>query len=121
MQPAEITWEAKVSTDAPRNLDYVSMNEVDEFITNTNAYAQGEMSADEYRAYRLTRGVYGQRQDDVYMMRIKMPGGMVGPNQARVLGELCDESVNGYGSITTRSNFQIHFVPMATVPDWKVV
>jgi sulfite reductase (ferredoxin) len=108
-----------MTTNAPLDLNYVAMDEVDEFIASTNAYASGEMDADTYRAYRLTRGVYGQRQDDVYMMRIKMPGGMVGPNQARVLAELCDESVNGYGSITTRSNFQIHFVPMATVPKWK--
>lgn len=108
-----------MTTTPSHTLDYVQMDEVDDFVNHTNAYANGEMSADDYRAYRLTRGVYGQRQDDVYMMRIKLPGGMVGPNQARTLAELCDESVNGYGSVTTRSNFQIHFVPMQTVPVWK--
>ncbi len=111
------------TTTAPTiNADEIAFaqdGEVDEFIARTEAYVRGEMSADEYRGYRLTRGVYGQRQDDVYMMRIKMPGGLVGPKQAAVLAELCDESENGWGSITTRSNFQIHFVPMATVPDWK--
>ena len=101
------------------DLNFVNTDEVDEFIRCTEAYVNGEMSPDEYRGYRLTRGVYGQRQDDVYMMRIKLPGGIVTAEQARVLAELCDESEKGWGSITTRTNLQIHFVQMQTVPLWK--
>ena len=101
------------------DLDYARSDEVEEFIRTTEAYARGEMPADAYRAYRLTRGVYGQRQDDVYMMRIKLPGGIVSADQARLLAEICDEAKLGYGNITTRTNLQVHFVEMDTVPQWK--
>ncbi|MCO4761924.1 MAG: nitrite/sulfite reductase [Myxococcales bacterium] len=101
------------------DLNYVATDEVDEFIARTDAYNRGEMTADVYRAYRLTRGVYGQRQDGVHMMRVKIPGGLLAPDQARRLAELLDESELGFGNITTRSNVQIHHVAPETVPLWK--
>ncbi len=101
------------------NLDWVMMDEVEDFISRTDAYARGELDADAYRGYRLTRGVYGQRQDDIYMMRVKMPGGIVTPTFARTLAELCDESPRGYGNITTRTNLQIHNIEMERIPGWK--
>ncbi len=101
------------------NLDWVMMDEVEDFISRTEAYAKGELDPDAYRGYRLTRGVYGQRQDDIYMMRVKMPGGIVTPRFARTLAELCDEAPRGYGNITTRTNLQIHNIEMERVPAWK--
>lgn len=100
-------------------LNWVAMDEVADFVERTEAYARGELDADAYRGYRLTRGVYGQRQDDVYMLRVKLPGGVVTPGFARVLGELCDESVRGYGNISTRTNLQVHNFEMDQVPAWK--
>ena len=38
--------------------------------------------------YRLVRGVYGQRQPDVQMMRIKIPGGAMTADQMDAFGEL---------------------------------
>lgn len=101
------------------DLHYARADEVDEFITKTDAYQRGEMGADEYRAYRLTRGVYGQRQDDVHMLRIKIPGGILSPDQARLLAEICDEVPNGFGNITTRENLQVHHIPLDEVPAYK--
>ena len=100
-------------------LNWVAMDEVADFVERTEAYASGELDADSYRGYRLTRGVYGQRQDDVYMLRVKLPGGMVTPGFARVLGELCDESVRGFGNISTRTNLQVHNFEMDQIPEWK--
>jgi len=101
------------------DLNYVATDEVADFIARTEAYESGEMSSDDYRAYRLTRGVYGQRQDGVNMMRVKIPGGLLAPAQARRLAELLDGSKLGFGNITTRSNVQIHHVAPTTVPGWK--
>jgi sulfite reductase beta subunit-like hemoprotein len=92
-----------INSDAGAGLDtdWVQMDEVEEFIRKTEAYQNGELDADSYRGYRLTRGVYGQRQDDVYMMRIKLPGGIVSTDQARLLGSVLDEAPLRFGNITT--------------------
>ena len=103
----------------PLDLNYVAADEVAEFVARTEAYERGDLDADSYRAYRLTRGVYGQRQDGVYMMRVKIPGGLLSPDQARRMAELLDEAKLGFGNITTRSNIQIHHVEPETVPLWK--
>ncbi|MEY3012004.1 MAG: hypothetical protein RIT45_739 [Pseudomonadota bacterium] len=113
------TTTVRTTTRDGLDLNWVQRDEVDEFVAKTEAYVRGELDADSYRAYRLTRGVYGQRQDDVYMMRIKIPGGILAVDQARLLAELLDEAPLGFGNITTRTNIQIHHIPLETVPVWK--
>lgn len=110
---------AAPSAAATLDLNWVVKDEVEEFVARTDAYVRGELDPDAYRAYRLTRGVYGQRQEDVYMMRVKIPGGIVSADQARLLAELLDEAPLGFGNITTRTNIQIHHIPLETVPLWK--
>ncbi len=96
---------------------YANLADVDEFIQRTEDYAAGLLGADEYRAYRLTRGVYGQRQDDVFMLRIKMPGGIVLPDQLRRIAEVIDVAPEGLAHVTTRENIQIHYFPLDQVAD----
>jgi len=95
--------------------DYSRLSDVDEFVARTEDYAAGRLAADQYRAYRLTRGVYGQRQDDVFMMRIKMPGGIVLPRQLRAVADVIDAAPERVGHITTRENIQIHHFPIGEV------
>ena len=99
------------------NNRYANLADVDEFILRTEDYAAGRLAADEYRAYRLTRGVYGQRQDDVFMLRVKMPGGIVLPDQLRRVAEVIDVAPEGVGHVTTRENIQIHYFPLDQVAD----
>lgn len=94
---------------------YANLSDVDEFVARTQDYAAGLLQADEYRAYRLTRGVYGQRQDNVFMLRIKMPGGIVLPDQLRKVAEVVDLAPERVGHITTRENIQIHHFPLDQV------
>ncbi len=96
---------------------YANLADVDEFILRTQDYAAGLLPADEYRAYRLTRGVYGQRQDDVFMLRIKMPGGIVLPDQLRRVADVIDVAPEGLAHVTTRENIQIHYFPLDQVAD----
>ncbi len=98
--------------------DYSQLSDVDEFIARTQDYAAGKLAADAYRAYRLTRGVYGQRQDDVFMLRIKMPGGIIMPRQLRTVAEIVDLAADRLGHITTRENIQIHHFPLPEVAGW---
>ncbi len=45
-------------------------------------YERGEMTADQWRAYRLVRGTYGQRQaEDAQMLRVKIPQGLLTAGQ----------------------------------------
>jgi sulfite reductase beta subunit-like hemoprotein len=95
--------------------DYSQLSDVDEFVSRTEDYAAGRLAPDAYRAYRLTRGVYGQRQPDVYMLRVKMPGGIVLPKQLRAIAEVVEQSPSRLGHITTRENIQIHSFPLPDV------
>jgi len=97
---------------------YAKLSDIDEFIARTQDYSDGKLTSDEYRAYRLTRGVYGQRQDGVFMMRVKLPGGIVSAEQLRVLADLTAHTPEGLGHITTRENMQFHHMPPEQVPGW---
>lgn len=98
-------------------LPYVP-EEADDFETEATRYLNGEWPSEEqFVMYRLVRGVYGQRQPDVQMMRIKVPGGALTADQMDALGE----AVSRYaplekGHVTTRENVQVHFVKLADTP-----
>src|SRR3989442_12264682 len=64
----------------------------------------------------MTRGIYGQRQDDVQMIRVKIPQGILSGDQLRRLGRVAREQSRGFGHVTTRQHVQFHFVKMADVP-----
>ena len=98
--------------------DYSRLSDVDEFVARTEDYAAGRLLPDVYRAYRLTRGVYGQRQPDVFMLRVKMPGGIVLPHQLRAIAEVVEQSPSRLGHITTRENIQLHSFPLDQVDHW---
>ncbi|MBL8720755.1 MAG: nitrite/sulfite reductase [Myxococcales bacterium] len=87
--------------------------DIDEFVTKLEAFERGEIGPDAFRAFRLTRGVYGQRQTDVQMIRVKAPGGLLGRAQLDALADVADQQSRGFGHVTTRQNVQLHFVKMS--------
>ena len=87
--------------------------DIDEFVTKLEAFERGEIGPDAFRAFRLTRGVYGQRQTDVQMIRVKAPGGLLGRPQLDALADVADQQSRGFGHVTTRQNVQLHFVKMS--------
>src|SRR6185503_12600796 len=87
--------------------------DIDEFIQTVERFEKGEMTPDEFRAYRLVRGVYGQRQDDVQMLRVKIPGGVITPEQMYALADVAFEAPRKLGHVTTRQNLQFHFIKLA--------
>ena len=59
-------------------LSFANEAEIDEFVATLERYERGELSADGWRAYRLVRGTYGQRQaEDAQMLRVKIPQGVL--------------------------------------------
>ncbi len=76
-----------------------------------------EIDEEKFRSLRLARGVYGQRQQGVQMIRIKLPYGKVRSNQLRRISEVSDEYSRGRLHITTRQDIQIHHVDLNRTPE----
>ncbi len=96
----------------------VVRSEIDRFAERSQAYKAGQVPDEEFKPYRLTHGIYGQRQPDVQMVRIKIPGGRMSAAQARTLSEATrDYSPRGLAHLTTRQAVQIHFVELGRVPE----
>lgn len=99
----------------PGRLGFARRADVDLFVERLEAFERGELSADDWRSFRLLNGVYGQRQDGLMMIRAKLPGGIVTPAQLEALADVAERFGGGKGHITTRQNVQYHFVPQADV------
>ena len=89
--------------------------DVDQFVERLAAFEAGALSADDWRAFRVLNGVYGQRQDGLNMIRAKLPGGIVTPAQLTALADVAERHAGGRCHVTTRQNVQFHFVPTADV------
>jgi ferredoxin-nitrite reductase len=76
-------------------------------------------------------GIYPQKQGgDAFMIRIKVPGGVLNPEQAKVIGRIAADFANGpvanphFGNnfldLTTRQDVQMHWIKMGDVPEiWR--
>jgi sulfite reductase beta subunit-like hemoprotein len=94
-------------------IDFASEHDIDEFVDMLGKYERGDIAPEDWRRFRLLRGTYGQRQDNVQMMRIKIPQGIVTSSQMRALAGVASRYSRGFCHVTTRQNIQFHFVPLA--------
>ena len=79
-------------------------------------FVAGQLENTEFTPFRLKQGVYGQRQADVQMIRIKIPGGIISTEAMDALGVFTEKFAPlGKGHITTRENFQFHHVPLLSL------
>jgi sulfite reductase beta subunit-like hemoprotein len=97
-------------------LSFASAADIDEFVTTLERYERGELTPDQWRAFRLVRGTYGQRQvADAQMLRVKIPQGVLSSDQLNALADVGERYSRGFGHITTRQNVQFHFVKLHDV------
>lgn len=80
------------------------------------SFREGKMNEEKFRSLRLARGVYGQRQPGVQMVRIKLPYGKMTLAQWKRIAAVSDEYSNGNLHLTTRQDIQIHFVSLDRTP-----
>src|SRR3954452_4191345 len=94
-------------------LSFADAADIDEFVATLERYERGEMTPDQWRAFRLVRGTYGQRQaEDAQMLRVKIPQGVLSAEQLEALADVGERYSRGFGHITTRQNVQFHFVKL---------
>jgi sulfite reductase beta subunit-like hemoprotein len=87
--------------------------EFDDFKTEATKFLAGETPEDEFIKFRLKQGVYGQRQPNVQMVRVKLPFGGITPEQMEKFADVIEKYAPlNKGHITTRQNIQLHHVPL---------
>ncbi|MFG6686600.1 HEPN domain-containing protein [Mariniflexile sp. HNIBRBA6329] len=91
--------------------------EILELSKKIELFNTGKIDEEKFRSLRLARGIYGQRQEGVQMIRIKLPYGKVKSNQLRRISDVSDEYSRGRLHITTRQDIQIHYVDLNRTPE----
>ncbi|MGE5058551.1 MAG: nitrite/sulfite reductase, partial [Betaproteobacteria bacterium] len=140
MEPDRITWKEKLGGRIPAELG----REIDIFEQQMQLRKQGKIDEKVFAETRLRRGIYGQRYDNGQrhdgirvqklktptelikgpdtlwdapgMMRIKIPFGGVTPEQLETLADLSEEYADGVTHVTTRQDFQLHYVHIDDTP-----
>jgi sulfite reductase (ferredoxin) len=80
-------------------------------------FREGKLNEEKFRSLRLTRGVYGQRQPGVQMVRIKLPFGKLTVKQLLRISDISDEYASSNLHLTTRQDIQIHYVSLDRTPE----
>jgi sulfite reductase (ferredoxin) len=103
----------EILQNVPGHVIPILRREYDDFKTEAGKFLTGETAEDDFIKFRLKQGVYGQRQPDVQMIRVKLPFGGVTPEQMEAFADVVEKYVPlNKGHITTRQNIQMHHVPL---------
>jgi sulfite reductase beta subunit-like hemoprotein len=103
----------EIIENVPGHVIPILEREFDDFDNEAEKFLEGQTEETEFIGFRLKQGVYGQRQADVQMCRIKLPMGGVTPEQMEMFGDVVEEYAPlNKGHITTRQNIQIHHIPL---------
>jgi sulfite reductase beta subunit-like hemoprotein len=102
--------------DVPGHVIPILRREFDDFETESTRFLGGGVEEADFVKFRLKQGVYGQRQPDVQMIRVKLPFGGVTPDQLDAFAEVIEKYVPlRKGHLTTRQNIQMHHIPLPDV------
>ena len=100
----------------------VRPEEIADFELHVKRFRAGEWDETEFQAFRLKQGIYGQRQADAQMVRVKVPFGGLTADQMDALGVAAERLVPlKKGHVTTRENFQFHHVKIDDTPEFMRV
>ena len=141
MKSSNTLWKEKLAGQLPESL----AREIDAFETDIALRKQGKLDERLFAETRLRRGAYGQRYDNGQrsdgqkvqqlnfpsgtltkgpntmwdapgMQRIKIPAGGLNAAQLEVMAELAEEYSDGIAHVTTRQDFQLHYVHIDDAP-----
>ena len=75
-------------------------------------FKAGDIPAARFQAFRVPQGVYEQRENGTYMLRVRLPAGMMLPEQMRAMAEVARRHGNGQLHLTSRQDIQLHRVEL---------
>ena len=101
-----------MSVNISKSVSQAAAKDIRELEQKIAGFNNDTIPEDRFKAYRLTRGVYGQRQFGVHMFRTKLPYGRINAQQLRRMGELSNQYATGNLHLTTRQNIQLHYVKL---------
>ncbi len=90
--------------------------DIDVYEREVARFLAGDMPAAVFKAKRVPRGVYEQRKDGTFMVRVRVAGGVLNAAQARELAALSHEFGHGALHVTTRQDMQLHDVAIGNTP-----
>ena len=103
----------EVYENVPGDIIPILAREFDDFDVEAEKFLGGDLTEEQFIGFRLKQGVYGQRQADVQMIRVKLPFGGVTPEQMEAFADVVERYAPlNKGHITTRQNIQIHHIPL---------
>jgi sulfite reductase beta subunit-like hemoprotein len=112
-RPGSLANPEVVSEHVPGHVIPILEREFDDFDTEARRFLDAEIPEDEFIGFRLKQGVYGQRQAERQMIRVKLPMGGINPEQVEAFADVIEKYVPlNKGHITTRQNIQMHHVPL---------
>jgi sulfite reductase (ferredoxin) len=140
MKASHAIWKERLKGKLPEPIG----SEIDQFETEIDLRKQGKLDEKVFAETRLRRGAYGQRYDNGQrydgtasrklpfadkptkgpntmwdapgMLRIKIPFGGLNPRQLETMAELAEEYSDGIAHVTTRQDFQLHFIHIENGP-----
>jgi sulfite reductase (ferredoxin) len=141
MKSSNSLWKEKLEGKMPEDL----AREIDIFETEITLRKQGKLEERLFAETRLRRGAYGQRYDNGQrndgqkiqklnfpsgdltkgpntmwdapgMQRIKIPAGGLNGSQLETMAELAEEYSDGIAHVTTRQDFQLHYIHIDDTP-----
>ena len=97
----------EILENVPGHVIPILEREFDDFDTRAAKFQRGELAEDEFVGFRLKQGVYGQRQPDVQMIRVKLPFGGVNPEQMEAFADLAEQYAPMHKGHVTTPNAKI--------------
>jgi sulfite reductase beta subunit-like hemoprotein len=102
---------------APLRSAWTDEEEIDTFDEFVRDFWNGKLSPDDFRKFRLQNGIYGQKQEGVQMVRVKIPWGGLVAEQIDILADIAAATPRELAHVTTRQNVQYHFVTLDRVTE----
>jgi len=108
----------EVLENVPGHVIPILQREFDDFETESTRFLKGDFEETEFIKFRLRQGVYGQRQPDVQMIRVKLPMGGITADQMDAFAEVIERHAPlRKGHVTTRQNIQMHHIPLTEMTE----
>jgi len=105
-----------MAVEVKENIRKEAKRDILELNNKIGEFVNGKIPEDKFKHFRLTRGVYGQRQTGVQMIRIKLPYGRFTTRQLSKMADVSEQYATGNLHLTTRQDIQLHFVKLKDAP-----